>query len=102
MSVLGDVDGPGGELTRLAAQVQMAPVKTVGREFSSEDAVKDLILRIRRREVERQRDELVRRMQSGEEQGDEARVRHVQLTNDLKILEQKKWETALLIMDLEG
>jgi len=85
------------EVQRLAARLQMAPVKTRGREFSPEDAVRGLILRIWRRRFEQERAGL-----SGtENEDDRARrdERRAQLTYQISRL--KNWEEGAEVIEFE-
>jgi DNA primase len=54
-SLLLNIEDSSGELQRLAAQVMDAPLKASGREYSPQEAVKDLILRCWRRKFELER-----------------------------------------------
>jgi DNA primase len=93
---LQDMDDPNGELQRLAAAVQMAPERIMGREATHEDAVKSLILRIWRRELESERTALngeLRDVPDAKAQ----RVR-AQLTLDIKSLRNGSWTEGCLVM----
>jgi len=92
-SVLAQRADPGGELGRLAAEVQMAPAKIGRREYSHEDAVKDMILYIWRRELKRRVAELEREMATDAGQRDERlRAESAQIRADIKAL--NKWESG--------
>lgn len=81
------------ELQQLAAKVQMAPAKITGNEFSSVDAVQDLILRFWRKKLTRERAEI-------EMQADEKSVeRRIQITHDLKSL--KTWDHGASVIEME-
>jgi DNA primase len=93
-SFLQDIEDPSGELHRLAAAVQMAPDKIVGRDMSREDAVKSLILKIWQRELERERAKLTRGLQ---DQPD-AKMEQVrtQLTSDKRSL--RNWNDGSIVI----
>lgn len=99
LEIVSDRNEPTGELTRLAAAIQEGPCKT-GLEFSHNDAVKDLVLFIHRRELKRQRSELDQHMRGEATVDEELRIRSAQLRRDLKTLQQ--WETALPLLQLHG
>ena len=85
------------EVLRFAAQLQMAPTKSRGKEFSPEDAVKGLILRIWRRRFEQERTRL-----SGPGKEDEQAARderRAQLTYQINGL--KTWENGVDVIDFE-
>lgn len=84
--VIREMGDPDGELQRLSAQVQMAPSKATGNEFTRADAVKDSILRIWQRKLRAER--------GGLEDGDPMRR---QLTLDLKNL--GRWETGAPVIE---
>ena len=79
---------PTGELQRLAAETAMAPQKISGREFSGEDVLQDIVLRLWRRRLRAERDAL----------GDTDRERRAQLTYDLDAL--KRWDTGVAVIEL--
>jgi DNA primase len=85
------------ELARFAARAQAAPDKS-GVEQSGEDAVKGLILFIRRRELNREKDDIDGKLQSSEGANEDTRMRRLEITHDLKLLEN--WDSALPIMDM--
>lgn len=97
MSELADEDE---ECQRLAAEIQMAPPKVVGSDVSPEEAAQDLILVIRRKQLERQRVELRKQIEtaSGPER-DRLDMESKQLTLDIKLLQQG-WEKAVSILHL--
>jgi DNA primase len=99
MAVLSKHGDAPGELTRFAAQVQMAPMKTSGQEFSREDAVKDLILYIWRRELKRKIGELEGMLsRESADHREHIRAESAQLRSDIKALAD--WETAAPIIKL--
>jgi len=100
MAVIAERDDPDGGLARLAAELQMAETRTRGRTSSRELAVKDLILKIVLRRHQKQREEVEQQWQTGKGKADASlRMRHAQLTSDLKLLQ--KWETALPLLELQ-
>jgi DNA primase len=58
--IIREQDDEEGSLQKFAAKIQLSPVKVTGEEFSSIDAVKDLILRIWRRWLLEKRREISR------------------------------------------
>ena len=97
LAALGDKDD---ETKRLAAQVQMAPHKITGEDATPDRAVQDLILVLRRRSMERERQALkeARRAASGEERVTlDAECK--QLTVWIQTLRQG-WEEAVPILEL--
>lgn len=95
--VLHDYDDPSGELQKFAAGVQMAPMKVMDREFSREDAVKDLILYIWRRKFKQERSDLERQIKTNPNKKNEEKLR--QFTFDLKAL--NRWEDGSAVIELE-
>lgn len=98
-NLLGELADEDDECRRLAAEVQMSPPKC-GKEFSPADAARDAILVIRRKSLERRREELRRQMERAEVKDRERlgiEVSH--LTMDIKQLQQG-WEKALPILEL--
>lgn len=86
-------------LQRLASGVVMAPVRVVGEDRNHADAVKDIILTLRRKAVERQRRDLQRRMAAASEAdrpGLEAECR--QSTLDISLF-RAGWEQALPLLE---
>jgi hypothetical protein len=83
------------ELQRMAAQVQLAPLK-VRREFSRLDAVRDLVLRLWQRRFEKERAELQARGATADKQSQERRM---QLANHLHHL--KRWDDGEGIILIE-
>jgi DNA primase len=86
---LQNIDDAGGELQRLAAAVQMAPERIMGRESTHEDAVRSLILRIWRRDLEGERQRIADELRDSPE----ARLQQqrMQLTLDIKTLSGGHW-----------
>lgn len=98
-NLMGELSDEDDECRRLAAEVQMAPLK-FGKEFSPVEAARDAVLVIRRKSLERRRDELRGKMERAD--GDEKErlgTECSQLTIDIKQLQQG-WEKALPILDL--
>ena len=97
MAELADEDE---ECQRLAAQIQMAPPKIVGGDVSPENAAQDLILVIRRKDLERQRAEIRKRMETatGAER-ERLDAESKQLTLDIKLMQQG-WDKAASILHL--
>jgi hypothetical protein len=95
--ILRDHDDPDGELQRFAAEVLAAPSKAGAREFSREDAVKDLILRLWRRKLDKERAELER--QAGPEPQKTADARRREITSHLHHL--KRWNDGAAIIAME-
>jgi hypothetical protein len=101
IAVVSEHDDAEGGLSRFTAELQMAPQKALGEEFSPEGAVKDLILSIMRREYRERRMEIEHRIQTGQAaNGEDLRLQNAQLTSDLKLLQ--KWETALPLLEMQG
>ncbi len=101
MSILAERDDQDRTLTSFAAQVQMAPSKIVGRDASREAAVKELILYIRRRELKKDKDRLLREMQDPKGKIDDSvRIRLAELGHDMKLM--KSWESAKDLLDLDA
>lgn len=97
-ALAGEPD-PDGALMRFAASVGMAPVKTgTGREYSSEQAVKMLILSVWKRDLRRRIDELDARRIPGQEDPD-IQAQSVQLRGDIKQMD--RWETGCEIIKLQ-
>jgi DNA primase len=94
--VLRDHDDPTGELQRLAVQLQEAPSKVTGREYSRLDAVRDLILRLWRQRFEKERSELAAGPDAA---GAEAQARTRQLTSHLHHL--RRWKDGAEIIEHE-
>ncbi|MEI6808443.1 MAG: DNA primase [bacterium] len=98
MSVILERDDADGTLSQLAAELQMAPVKTISAEFPRETAVKHLILKIISTEYEKRRAAMELEMLAGKgKAADSLRMNHAQFTADLKLL--KTWETALPLLE---
>ena len=97
--ILSNRDDPQGVLARFAAQVQMAPPKTIGREYSPADAVKGLILRIWQREAKRRIQAIEESLQTAAgKKHDEFRAESAQLRADLKGL--ARWDTGAAIIKM--
>jgi len=97
LDVLRSREDLSGELQRLAAQVELAPTKVGGREFSRVDAVKDLILRLWQRKFEHEREELMRAAPADAS----AESRRQEITSHLHHLRKRKWEEAVPIIEIE-
>ena len=95
--VLREQEDPDGELQTFAARVQMAPSKVIEREFSRADAVRDQILYIWRKKLEREREELIKKQSATPDKQDDAR--RYQITHDLKLL--KKWDEGAAVIKIE-
>ena len=95
--VLRDDEAATDELHRLAAEIQDAPLKVPGQEFSRLDAVRDLVLRLWRRKFETERAEL---SAQGAGVDRKAQERRQQLTSHLHHL--KRWEDGegILLMEM--
>ncbi|MEI6971369.1 MAG: DNA primase [bacterium] len=99
MSVISERDDSDGTLSMLAAELQMAPVRTVGTDFKREDAVKDLILKIMRTDYRKRRAAIEPQLRSATGKPDETlQMRYAQFTTDLKLLDN--WESALPLLEL--
>ena len=88
-------DDPEGALQPFAVQIQMAPEKIKGEEFSHVDAVKDLVLRLWRRRFERERADLQTRSPPT---GDDTE-RRAQITYHLNRM--KQWPDGAAIIEIE-
>jgi len=91
--VMLDADDKAGTLQSFAAGIFMAPTKITGQETSHEAAVKDLILYIWRRRLEKERAGLEK---NTDPKNDERRR---QITYDLKSLQ--KWDDGTPIIEFE-
>lgn len=90
----------GGECQRLAAAVQCAPNRVIGDDFTAESAAQDLVLSIRRKDLERHRQRLQARLAQAKGPEREALdLECKQLSHDLYRLRQG-WEAALPILEL--
>jgi len=96
VACLSGQNDPDGSISRLAAHLQMAPSKAGTGEFSRENAVQDLILAIRRRDLKNRRASLEKLIQAGNADAD-TRDGCVAITHSLKSLQ--KWKTALPILE---
>jgi DNA primase len=83
---------PSGELQRFAAQIQMAPNKSTGRETARVDAVKGLILCLWRKKLQQERGTL------GPDQAERAH----QITLDLQALKHWADGSAIIKIRLAG
>lgn len=98
MGALGP-DDP--EAIRLLAQVEAAPSRLIGQEASPEDPAQDLILVLRRKQMERQLDELRRRRRNAmESERRQLDLECAHLTLDIKTLQQG-WARAQPILELD-
>ncbi len=88
LTVIEELDDESRTLTTLAARFLSAPER-LGREYSLDEALRDLILRLWRRELR------ARRRAAEAAAGNDPHVR-VQITHDIKAMQQ--WDTALPIM----
>ncbi len=89
------------ECQRLAAQIESAPLKLTGEEASPIQAAQDLILVIRRKALERRREELRRALAAADAaEKERIRVESSQISVDINTLKQG-WEKALPILELE-
>jgi len=88
------------ECQRLAAQIQMAPPKIVGGDVSPEEAAQDLVLVIRRKDLERRRAEIRKQIETaaGPER-ERLDAESKQLTLDIKLMQQG-WDKAAPILHL--
>jgi DNA primase len=85
------------DLLRFAAAIQSAPSKVRGRDMKRADAVRDLILRIWKRELRAQRTALEQSMKA--DPNPELMQRRVQLTLDLDSL--KSWADGAPVIEME-
>ena len=98
MSALGPDDT---EAIRLLAQVEAAPSRLVGEDLSPEHPAQDLILRLRRKQMERRRVELRQKLGATPESDRPAlEMECKQLTLDIKSLQQG-WARAQPILELD-
>ncbi|MDD4872411.1 MAG: DNA primase [Kiritimatiellae bacterium] len=91
--VINDKDDKSGELQNFVARTFMTPTKITGQETSHGAAVKDLILYIWRRKLEKERAAIDKNPDAKSEE------RRRQITYDLKSL--KKWDDGALIIEFE-
>lgn len=93
VSVIAEREAADGPLAGFAAQIQMAPLKISGHEYSREDAVKGLILNLWRRRFKRRIAEVERLMETDEGKIDgKLRAESAQLRRDIKRL--SRWDTG--------
>ncbi|MBN1268969.1 MAG: DNA primase [Kiritimatiellae bacterium] len=99
-NLVSDLEGADEETVRLAAQVQMAPIKITGEEFSAENAAKDLILVITRKACERERAALREKMKRAPEaEREKLSIECQHLAVTINTLRQG-WDKALPILEL--
>jgi len=91
--VMIDADDKSGALQSFAARIFMSPTKITGQDTSHEAAVKDLILYIWRRKLEKERSEIEKNP------GENSDERRRQLTYDLKSL--RRWDDGAAIIEFE-
>ncbi len=85
------------ETCKFAVAVQMAPAKATGKEYSDDDAVKDIILYMWRKELKRKRTDLEQKLIAGSDDI-ELRTESIQLRNDIKQLSM--WDTGVPIIEI--
>jgi DNA primase len=95
--ILRDEPDQSGELQRFAAELLVLPDRMKGTETSIENAVKDIICSIWRRELKRERSELDKQSDANASRKD--LERRAQLTHDLKAL--NNWEDGSGIIKIE-
>ncbi len=86
-----------GELQRFASELLIMPDKMKGTESSLENAMKDIICGIWRRELKKERSALEKESDTSASRKD--RERRVQLTHDIKAL--GNWEDGSMIIEIE-
>jgi len=91
--VVADEDDKSGEFQNFAAGIFMTPTKLIGEETSHAEAVKDLVLYIWRRKLEKERIDL------SNNTSPETEERRRQITYDLKSL--RKWDDGKAIIQFE-
>jgi DNA primase len=88
------------ELTRLAARVQVEPRNVTDGGLTPEQAVQKIILVIRRKHLERRRDEITRQIDTAEDgEREELRRDRARLVLDISRFRQG-WDAALPILEL--
>ena len=97
-TILRDKEADDSEHMAFAAEIIMAPAKIKGIESSREQAIKDLILYIWRRELEKERTTLDKMPESRTTPED--LHRRTQLTYDLK-RGLRAWETGAEVIEIE-
>jgi DNA primase len=97
MSVIREHDDEEGTLGRFATELQMAPSRVVGVDSSREKAVKDLILYIWRRKLQKERAGLESQINAGGNKQLAERLR--QMPFDLKGLTH--WDSGSAIIEIE-
>jgi hypothetical protein len=97
--LLREGKGASQHVQRFAAAVQSAPMKTRGEERTREDAVRDIVLFIWRREFKARRADVERRL-GGEGGRDdrELRIQNAQLATDIKMLGE--WESGRTVIEI--
>ncbi|MBN1672550.1 MAG: DNA primase [Kiritimatiellae bacterium] len=99
-TALDEIDDEQRSLSAFAAKLQMSPEKVRGDEFSQDDAVKDLILRIRRRRLERRYREIGEQLRDApDDRKQDLRDERHHIAVDRRLLD--KWETALPLLEAE-
>lgn len=96
MDIVRGMDDDAGALQVFAAGIQMAPHRFSRGEFGRIDAVRDIVLFIWRREFEKERSDLQRRIAQAPSQDGESRCR--QLTLDIKAL--RRWDDGTPIIEI--
>ena len=93
------LSGSNDECQRLAAKLQMSQTKVLGREFTAEEAIQGMIIKIWRKALDRHRTE-VRRKTTSAKGAEKERLTHesLQLTEDLSRLRQG-WDQALPVIE---
>ncbi|MBU1693480.1 MAG: DNA primase [Verrucomicrobia bacterium] len=100
-NLMSALDQENPEAIRLVAQVEAAPSRLVGDDVSPQDPAQDVILVLRRKQLERQLDELKRRRgAAGESERRRLDLECAHLTLDIKTLQQG-WARALPILELD-
>jgi len=94
--IVRDEDGQSDELQAFAARLEVMPDKITSNESSLENALKDMILRIWRNKLRRERAELEKLNDGKLSRKDEER--HSQITHELKAL--NKWEDGSMIIEI--
>jgi len=93
----------GESCIRVATAARAAPNRLIGEDAAVDDAAKDFILQIRRKDLERRQKELHQRslVAKGAEEEEELIVARQQLVSDIYTLRQG-WEEALPILEMES
>jgi DNA primase len=82
---------------RLAARISVAPREVIGSDFSPEDTVRRLILSLWKREMQRRRETLQRRIETAAQPMD-LEMERQELTMKIKVLE-RGWEAASILLE---